>query len=1388
MQTVWNTVNNPDGTLLSKPETIAYALEEDADAAAGFIATAKTIATNEEVQALGKAVLNGIPALMRALKAVSQVHPFVALAFLPFQFAYEQGIKHHDNEKIRLSLFESIKEVMLTVEEMNGLGITKDDTRTTTTGELVPSRLNELGRRMEKDILECYNALDAMKKQSLIGKFCKAHTWNERLATWKYEFKQLKKDLHLALTFNTALVIHDMSDRITEIHRFVMEFEKYKTAQEHKIEAFFKAHGDANQKTYEEIIYDDSKCAELIKLQNDQTVTHNISSTYATAGARRSGQESGKADSREKTEPREKEAIAKLRKEYRTDVEAVITENMESFSKRLELSLQRLRQDLKSDIHEEVDRVIKFGKRGPHMRLTDSIMRQVWKDQGWRGSAKTRTLVLALRDYLVERAEQAVGEFRAPSPTSPSGTDDDEDQDPETAMGNPLPDSWMLDYLRVKRLRNLQQVLDPDTSGFSTIAEVNAFTRSRYGGWTLPRWISYWAIGWQIYATRYCTEIDEIFNQMFLIREKVGLQMPGNKTYLNNYLSETWPHVVSLTSAIERFQGSEWLAAQFKEYIDTQENAFRAGLNSIKYDIDSTETVHEIISGEPIERWIFMLLAIILRRHLAKMHLCLSSEMNAEELADDSSTVQFVAEAAWLRYNDLLEFYKHQQIIDMKQNFDWFSCGLFRNYFEWKEWMSYDYLQKNEIISYSAVSTISEMKPEDMVNILVHAKARQEVDMILEPNPETKLAAASTLAEEVDQTIENINIQEIPSSGSNEVVNTEVVTDTIPSGAPEVGISKILDSLSGVWFGFHITEEGPYTGMIYLKITAAISEEKMIVIQGEGSSFTTADTGKLTGSVTTIPTSDGRFKAELRHELDTEDYTYHALLNSELQILSGTCESAYWGGLPGTFLLKKTPSDDIMCHRPLVLRSLTSKELWLFAYNAIVDGLRRRKPAMVYFLGRMKMFKRCLELFRDSTDQSAELSRLQASFTVSEYAEILKLSGWYNRASDLHEALNCDICSETILRSRVLCLDCESKRGAALGSVEFDAKEECITSSTLIGRDDLITPHLPTHLLLKTRDRLLLTDYPSVKRRAGICAALAGRLYKPDTNPVPAPRAESVPQGQTISGIIAAGSTEGNIVETTPHETSPTFANPDGSADKSNLIGVSHDGPENVSGGATISQENPILDESVVEETTSQVPSTSNTSDPHQPGEEAKPAEFNFSDSAAEEEVVMLNCLICKERVSTPCWYCIDCEQNDAFVCAACEIAVERLLPWEYLRRYRDEVRYHLEIRAAGKPQPLATSDPRRHNVLHLLIRFGNGDGKASVDVPATEGSDQNLQAPRDLQLHEVERRLFERMDEDKRQREHLQEQVGAVEQRLMRIEALLAALLPNKNQSQSNM
>ncbi|KAJ7865119.1 hypothetical protein B0H14DRAFT_2574020 [Mycena olivaceomarginata] len=111
--------------------------------------------------------------------------------------------------------------------------------------------------------------------------------------------------------------------------------------------------------------------------------------------------------------------------------------------------------------------------------------------------------------------------------------------------------------------------------------------------------------------------------------------------------------------------------------------------------------------------------------------------------------------------------------------------------------------------------------------------------------------------------------------------------------------------------------------------------------------------------------------------------------------------------------------------------------------------------------------------------------------------------------------------------------------------------------------------------------------------------------------------------------------------------------------------------------------------------------------------------------------------------------------QMDAFVCTACETTTEELYPWDYIRRYREEVGYVKEAK-----EPLASlKNPSAHGILHMLIRFGNTASTQAADGLATDISQV---------LHDVEQCLLGRMDEDKRQ----------MEQRLARIEALLEALL----------
>jgi predicted DNA repair protein MutK len=43
----------------------------------GVIGLIQTVAANEEVQAIGKTILDGVPALMSALETLTEVHPFL---------------------------------------------------------------------------------------------------------------------------------------------------------------------------------------------------------------------------------------------------------------------------------------------------------------------------------------------------------------------------------------------------------------------------------------------------------------------------------------------------------------------------------------------------------------------------------------------------------------------------------------------------------------------------------------------------------------------------------------------------------------------------------------------------------------------------------------------------------------------------------------------------------------------------------------------------------------------------------------------------------------------------------------------------------------------------------------------------------------------------------------------------------------------------------------------------------------------------------------------------------------------------------------------------------------------------------------------------------------
>ena len=87
----------------------------------------------------------------------------------------------------------------------------------------------------------------------------------------------------------------------------------------------------------------------------------------------------------------------------------------------------------------------------------------------------------------------------------------------------------------------------------------------------------------------------------------------------------------------------------------------------------------------------------------------------------------------------------------------------------------------------------------------------------------------------------------------------------------------------------------------------------------------------------------------------------------------------------------------------------------------------------------------------------------------------------------------CDSCSDTIVRSRVICLECVSTDYAER-TVDFCNKPECIAKDSIPQREDV--SHLPTHLMVKTRDFFLLKDYYMTKQRAEFSKTSALDAYK----------------------------------------------------------------------------------------------------------------------------------------------------------------------------------------------------------------------------------------------------------------------------------------------------
>ena len=89
----------------------------------------------------------------------------------------------------------------------------------------------------------------------------------------------------------------------------------------------------------------------------------------------------------------------------------------------------------------------------------------------------------------------------------------------------------------------------------------------------------------------------------------------------------------------------------------------------------------------------------------------------------------------------------------------------------------------------------------------------------------------------------------------------------------------------------------------------------------------------------------------------------------------------------------------------------------------------------------------------------------------------------------------CDVCGKwPITGARVVCLDCEHNETLMMDSIDLCGTQECMGNTC--EREDLKSPHIPEHRIVKVRSMVRSKNYGTLYRAAMAAFEEAQNIYK----------------------------------------------------------------------------------------------------------------------------------------------------------------------------------------------------------------------------------------------------------------------------------------------------
>ncbi|KAF9781672.1 hypothetical protein BJ322DRAFT_1161455 [Thelephora terrestris] len=987
-----NTIGNVQGALTLSPGQLTV-VDTLATPAKALMDTTKFA---DSIHKGVNAFMEAVPPLMKALDEVGNIHPFIKVAVLAFKAVYTLEKKRRENDKRILALYVEMKDTMEVLLSLRGIA---DPDQIAPDGKSIRGRMQKLCEDVAQDIDKCAEVCDTYISRKILIKIFAGPIWEGRLVEFVDVFTKRRGEFEFAMALHTTagvdaanLKLETVDKRTAEISQKMdamrQLFEEFVTPQQKVLTAKMEAMGGYS------VLEDEQAMKELASAE----------SALSTGSGPESRSGGGRAFN-----------FVELQQEINADPKDAIEKNSEFFNRKFDIQKREIVDEITRAFNRGGDRVILAILEGPHDRIVDPDIYEMWKEMRWRGSVKAQRFVLALRDHYIDKAAGDSGSITGP-------------------------DSWALKYINLGRMRSILEAFDDDASGFVTVNEVNSLAQSRPLRWSLPHWIAYWAIGWQMTCTAYCVKIEEIFDAMISLSSEV---LPENKQAINKYVDAIWRPVTIFVQSIEREEGSEELRSKFEPHVTAEESRLRRNFEVLNYRIDSSDTVR-VISGEGrLETTLFPMFYLALKRDLEKISLARKYVLSEDELSENSTAILPIGDVAWDRMASLKGIFK-QQNLEARDQFEVFAKGLYNTAstpgaFHQLQDLSEPIPCREEIIP----------DPDSIPLSILHnpLKKRHEIDFAAYDPPELTLS---------------------PAEGAH--------------------------PLLGVYYGFIYDGKSPSDPMMKFTLGKG-DDEDTFVASGTHYRGGWYKDYKITGNWGS-PLEDGKIPVEFKiaysanYQSNTE---LKGLFDPEENSLRGTMAMQF-RRMTGEFVFKRDPDFVRLYPAPCVMNA---RKRWEFATTLVLDRVRQRAWSTKRILQRIRDGKRFVELalrqYLGRTygwDEMAELLNLLNCLYEADIRFYGSLVYIHLEKTTIFDSIVCNNCFTIPEGSRIICLDCRNETTL----VNLCSEPECVNCTIkfhIPGRK----PHLPTHGMFKVHRFVFLRDMARVGGEAKSSLEFARRHF-----------------------------------------------------------------------------------------------------------------------------------------------------------------------------------------------------------------------------------------------------------------------------------------------------